>query len=56
MNLNIFVVGFLNSHEKIIKKCKRNLEHIELDKCEDFTDKEVLHFFYKEGNYVMVTK
>jgi len=56
MKINIFVVGFLNSHEKIIKKCKNIIEHIDLDKCEEFTDNEVLHFFYKEGNYVMVTK
>ncbi len=52
----MFVLGFEDTNTKKIKKCSNNSDKIQLEKCEDFTDKEVLHFFYKHGNYVIVTK
>lgn len=53
---HLFVLGFEETNTKKIKKCSNNSDKIQLEKCEDFTDKEVLHFFYKHGNYVIVNK
>lgn len=51
----MFVIGQVDKNAKLIKKCS-NFEANELDlsTCEDFTNSEVKHFFYKEGNYVLI--
>lgn len=52
----LFVLGFENASTKKVKQCQVATEIINLEFCQDFTDKEVRHFFYKRGNYVIVTK
>lgn len=54
-NFNLFVIGQKGQISKLVKKCTSVMEgNLDMSSCENFVDGSIKHFFYKEGNYVLI--